>query len=66
MSKIPIEDLRKIPVGLGYLPKGTRVFPACSIYPDKEGWIILPPEECLIDEETFSNWKDQLYNGAIE
>jgi hypothetical protein len=62
---VPIEDLRKIPGGLYNLPIGTKIFPACSIYPEQEGWLILPPDSCN-NEEAFNDWKDRLYSNTID
>ena len=64
-KNISIESC-KIPNILACLPEGTRLFPACSIYPGKEGWIILPPEKDLESEESFQKWKDQTYDNAID
>jgi len=55
----------KIPNVLACIPEGTRLIPACSIDPDREGWIMLPPETCNSEEE-FQKWKDSMYNNAIE
>lgn len=57
-------DHCKIPYVLESLPTGSQLIPACSIYPDKDGWIILPPEN-ITNEEEFNNWKDQIYNNSI-
>ena len=61
------QDLRvcKIPNVLACIPEGTRLIPASSIDPDREGWIILPPEVCD-SEKSFQEWKDFMYNKAIE
>ena len=64
-KNVPIEELRKIPGGLSCIPIGTRIIPACSIYPEQKGWLILPPDNCD-NEKAFNEWKDQLYNNAID
>ena len=56
-KNIRIEELRKINGGLSKLPVGTKIVPACSIYPEQEGWLILPPDNCN-NEEAFNEWKD--------
>jgi hypothetical protein len=62
-----LKDIKpcKIPNILSCIPEGTRLMPASSIDPDREGWIILPPEKCD-SEEAFQEWKNSIYNKAIE
>lgn len=61
-----LKEFRKLPGGLTCIPIGTRLLPACTVDPEnKDGWIILPPENCDT-EEKFQEWKDQLYNNAID
>lgn len=55
-----------IPNIMACLPEGTRLIPACSVYPDRDGWVILPPEKSMESEEAFQEWKDQMYSNAID
>lgn len=56
----------RIPYVLHCLPVGTSLVPASRFDENAEGWVILPPETALKDEEAFKAWKDEMYDAAIK
>ena len=63
-----ISDLSvcEIPNAIACLPEGTMLIPACKFEEGRAGWVIMPPETALENEEKFKEWRDAIYNEAID
>jgi len=59
-------NLKSTCIPITCLPEGTRLIPAASIFKDNsEGWVVLPPDKSLKNKEAFDEWRDEMFNNAI-